>query len=532
MNEPALHFRAQSRRRLITIAACAALFAICALLQWGSGAWSADLAGHSDEPAHVVSGLMVYDYVAHLLHPQSSNLPGNPRSFAEIYYVHYPKAAIGRWPPLFYALQAVAMLVLGRNKFAFIVLMLITMAAVAVLLFRVMEPIAGNLAAFVMAAAFLLFRITQLSLYAVMPEALLCLLFVAAALAGGRGLEGSRSGWIVYSLLVVVTILVHGRGAILLVAPWVAILLAGKQKLLRSRALWIVSAAGASVILVWVHYIAQTYPLTVARLASSAAAYPVHAFGCLGPVFFCLTILGVVTVPYRTDPRWALFGATLPAHWIFFSIAIVPWDDRYFMTMLPACVVMSCFGLRFLAAKFPSVPVPILVAGAAAVSLLQGLPLEKKPDLHYESLIKNILNGPDGGKQVYLIAGDQFREGAFIVSLALAERQPRHFAIRSTKAIAQGDWSKPLHPRLRFAGVAELDAYLKQSPISLIALQQDSVRPDVELLRTTVEKSDWQPVPGPPGTLLFRRTAPLPPGPLRVRVEMRGKLGKDLETIE
>src|SRR5690349_16507783 len=58
------------------------------LLQWRGNAYQAEWSGDSDEAAHYVTGLMVRDYIA-------SGLPGSPMSFAQRYYDHYPRVAIG-----------------------------------------------------------------------------------------------------------------------------------------------------------------------------------------------------------------------------------------------------------------------------------------------------------------------------------------------------------------------------------------------------------------------------------------------------
>ena len=51
-----------------------------------------------------MTGLMVRDYIA-------AGFPDSPFRFAENYYLHYPKVAIGHWPPVFYSIQAAWMLI-------------------------------------------------------------------------------------------------------------------------------------------------------------------------------------------------------------------------------------------------------------------------------------------------------------------------------------------------------------------------------------------------------------------------------------
>ena len=87
------------RRVAIELLVAALLLVVVTALQIRSGAWHAEFGGHPDEAAHYVTGLMVRDYVA-------QGFPGSPMAYAAGYYDHYPKVALGNWPPGFYAIQA------------------------------------------------------------------------------------------------------------------------------------------------------------------------------------------------------------------------------------------------------------------------------------------------------------------------------------------------------------------------------------------------------------------------------------------
>jgi hypothetical protein len=52
---------------------------------------------------------MVYDYLAGV--PKE-----NPLAWAENYYLHYPKVAIGQWPPGYHVMEALWSLVWGRPE--------------------------------------------------------------------------------------------------------------------------------------------------------------------------------------------------------------------------------------------------------------------------------------------------------------------------------------------------------------------------------------------------------------------------------
>src|SRR5208283_5155063 len=106
------------RAWLQSLAICSVLVALLAAGQFTSGAYRSDFSATSDEPAHVVSSLMVREYLAH-------HLFENPLRFAENYYVHFPKVAIGHWPPLFYCAEAIWTLVFGASRATLLLLILL-----------------------------------------------------------------------------------------------------------------------------------------------------------------------------------------------------------------------------------------------------------------------------------------------------------------------------------------------------------------------------------------------------------------------
>ena len=161
-------------------------------------------------------------------------------------------------------------------------------------------------------------------------------------------------------------------------------------------------------------------------MVSAATAFPIHAVQCLGPVLFATMVLGAVLAPYRKEPRWAFVTGVLLGTWALFSVAIVPWDDRYFLFAALACMILIAIAVRILADAVskafkwpPMVTVVFLAAIVTGASMARALPLSEKPAESYESFIAQILAGPDGSKPVYLVAGDERHEGGFIAAAAL-----------------------------------------------------------------------------------------------------------------
>jgi hypothetical protein len=113
-------------------------------VQWYSGSYQSELSHWPDASAHVVNSMLIHDYLL-------KGIGQNPLRFAEQYHIHYPKVAIGAWPPLYYVIAALWMLVFGVNKTALLVLVALTAGAMATLIgaliWRWWHPLAGILTA-------------------------------------------------------------------------------------------------------------------------------------------------------------------------------------------------------------------------------------------------------------------------------------------------------------------------------------------------------------------------------------------------
>src|SRR5580698_9640953 len=83
--------------------------AVAIALQGTGGAWNNDFGSNSDEPAHFVSAVMLRDFLlgGELAHPMA---------FAKLFYLHYPKVAIGQWPPFLYVVLGSWMVVFGVSR--------------------------------------------------------------------------------------------------------------------------------------------------------------------------------------------------------------------------------------------------------------------------------------------------------------------------------------------------------------------------------------------------------------------------------
>ena len=132
------------------------------------GAFQSGFGGFEDEPAHLVTALMIRDWIAAGFSDIHAWL--HPREFAETYYVHYPKVAIGQWPPVFHAMLGVWMLVFGTSKVAIISLLTVITALLASLVCELVRRLLGPWAGLVAGALLLSVPIIQLCSGAAMTE--------------------------------------------------------------------------------------------------------------------------------------------------------------------------------------------------------------------------------------------------------------------------------------------------------------------------------------------------------------------------
>src|SRR5689334_18072161 len=99
------------------LAARLAIFwGVAIALQLVQGAYRNDRPDNHDEPAHIVTGLMAREYLV-------SGASRLPMEFARDYYLHYPKVAIGHWPPVFYAEQALWTLIFPTSRGSLLVML-------------------------------------------------------------------------------------------------------------------------------------------------------------------------------------------------------------------------------------------------------------------------------------------------------------------------------------------------------------------------------------------------------------------------
>jgi hypothetical protein len=162
------------------------LLATDLVLLWVSGAFQAEFGEYPDEPAHYVTSLMVRDYIA------GGVASSPPTQFAVDYYLHYPKVALGHYPPFLYVVQAAWMLVFPISRASLLVLNAVLIALTGTLLYRVVREEFGHWAGVGAGLVWVALPAVQAYGGMVMAEPLAALPAFGAVVCYGRYLENPR----------------------------------------------------------------------------------------------------------------------------------------------------------------------------------------------------------------------------------------------------------------------------------------------------------------------------------------------------
>jgi len=501
--------------------------ALVLLWQWRSGCYQSDLASNPDEPAHVISSLLIRDYVA-------DGMPEAPVPFARNYYVHYPKVAIGHWPPLFYATEAIWMLVFGRTKAAMLAMVAVTSVAFLVCVFAWVSRRSGTVAGLFASGVLILPIFMRAAMDTVEPDILLALLTFLAAAAYGRFLESGRLKYVVvYWTLAAAAMATHGRGATICFLPAVAAL-----TLRRFRPAWISTLLSAAFIVaatILPNLMGQSYPFSLHGAFAKIWIVPLRAIAAISWPVFVLALIGCIAI-FRSPqfrPEWHAMLGLILSGLLFYVLVLVPVETRYLAAMVTGIAVFFGAGIAFVD-KFVAARWRIPFAGGAFAALACGAtialihPSDRKFDPGFHRIVD--AGGVAGiATRVYLVSGDASREGAVITDVALADPRREHIVLRASKVLFHSAWLGQNY-RLLFHDSQSVADWLDDARVGAIILQTSESRPHLAQLLGAIERpgSPWVRVYDantPAGIDVFRRITPMPDGKPNIRIDMRPESG-------
>ena len=437
------------------------------LVLWGqqrSGAFVDEFGGHPDEAAHFVSALMIHDYMAQLGDDGGIT---HPKRYAEEYYAHYPKVAIGNWPPGFHLLHAGWMLMLPPGQFSVFLLMALLTAGLGLLVYLFAKPSVGHGWALAACLLLIVLPIIQEFCSVMMTEVLVALLVFPAVLAYGRFVETRSWRWgLSFGVLASAAILVKGTGLVLGLVPPLAVVFLRRWSLLRTFAFWLPAVVVGLLCGPWYVYTmdiatdgwAESSP-SIKFFAKSFFYYLKKLVETGGPIIFLMMFLGLAKTCFRrnsgkdtedeTPILLSMLGILFLSVPLFHCIVPAGMEHRHLIPMLPSFVVFTIVGMRELCDKlstkgtlFEGRRAAWILGGVALVGMfLVGEPIYYKGFSGFRTVIEDLYKVEEWPGPV-LISSDASGEGMFVAEAALADGfRPSKTVVRATKALGDSKWS-------------------------------------------------------------------------------------------
>lgn len=467
------------------------LLLLVGLVVWGqkrSGAYEDEFGAHPDEAAHFVSALMIRDYFVQLATGGEEEVT-HPLEFAKNFHEHYPKVAIGNWPPGFHTLQALWMLAFKPGQQSIFTLMAILTAGLGWLVYWSSRKHLGD--SWALAAAVLLMVLPIMQKYSslVMTEVLMGLLVYGSLLIYTRYLEDGHWKWsLFFGILASCAIMVKGSGLVLGLVPPLSILFLKRWELLKKPAFWFPALIVGAVGYPWYKF---TMVDAVDGFAgdspsisffAKALAYNVNKLVETGGPVFLLCIAWALASLAKKKPDqdqstrqpnlyFPMLGILFLAVPLLHCIVPAGMEHRHLIPMLPAFVVFTAYGMKglleWIAKEKPKVSQKkaawILVGvGLAGMFSSAKEPVYNKGYSGFRQVVEELYKVEDWPGPV-LISSDASGEGMFVAEAALADdhRATSRKVVRATKALGKSKWSGKEYIPL-YEGQAGLRELLKE----------------------------------------------------------------------
>ena len=473
-------FRLQHGR---TILLFLLLFLVSWLIQYWGHSWNGENNLESDAPAHYVSGLMVHDYVR-------LGFPVSPVKFAEVFYAHYPKVAIGHWPPMFYVLQAGWMSIFGDSMHSDLVFMAFLTALFAATLYVVARrEVRSERAAVFSALLMLCIPVVQWCGANILADIPVALFSFWAVLYWARYLDSGRiRSAVAFSSFALLAILTKGNGYAVILVPPITILLTRRFELLKNVRLWL-AMAPIALSLPWVFFTwklvgpAMQYKLGMPFFTKALFCYVAYLTTAAGVHISLFALIGAVTLIPELRARriggvWLSMLALPVATILFHSITPAAIEPRYLVVAIPCIVLFMLRGAMEVASQLSFVPLSftrraeVLGALIAVVFALNVFALPPQRPAGFAQAAAFLTSHREFARPVILVSSEGDGEGPFIARMAeLDHMRLDHIVLRASHVLADSDWNGRGY-KLLVQSPAEMSDYLLRVPVGTVVIDR------------------------------------------------------------
>ncbi len=473
----------------------AAAFDVAFLLQKFGGAYESEFGAHPDEAAHYVTGLFVRDAMKTLpscvaqrsATPLKAFGPTAPGGF----YEHYPKVALGVWPPSFYLVQSAWTLPFGVSRTSVLLLMASLAAGVATLIYGALRREFGALPAAAAALLWLCGPLAREYYGMIMAETLGTLTMLGATLVWGRFLDdGRKRDAIYFALLASAAILTKGSGLALVLMCAFSLLLMRRWKIFAEPALWIAVVMVAVLAGPWTWYFRKegmrvggwednSGGVSWSFTSQAVPYYLQKMSNAIGIAVAAFALIGLVARA-RSNGRWAAISSLVMGIFMFQSLIPVGREARHILPATAGIVLLALAGL------FTIARARMLRAEGAeqhrreqlwvVLLLLLTLPFafmhhQQKCYSGFRPIASDILQRAQSGTHI-LVSSDARGEGMLISEIAMRDHRPNLFIERASKALVDPNgrtWDGK-NLREKFSDDEQLLAFFTGGKIEYIVL--------------------------------------------------------------
>jgi hypothetical protein len=415
----------------------------------------------------------------------------SPLDYARNYYGHYPKIAIGNWPPLFYAVEGIWMLVFPDRPGSAFVLVALLLAILCVLVYRVARRFIGALPAVAVSTLLIALPVTQTTLILIMTEIPVALLTFVAASSFVRFLDRSdRRSALWFGLVSSAAILTKGTGFALALAAPLAVFFTNQWRTFTTRNFYLPLLVVVPLCLPW--NLATRDILREGWIESSASStytfealryYPTAFLQDTSFAYSLLAVLAIVAaIPAirRGGQRSHLLAthlAVVCAVLLFHLVIPAALEVRYMVPLLPSLAVLQVHAFHSVAgwarrARHTTWLAAGFLIAAAFVSAATNSPRKREQGYARLAAELTVRLTP---RDTMLISSDARGEGAFIVGTAVHDLRPGHVVHRSSKLFASMTWLRDDY-RLLASSVPELLETLRAAGVRYVVVDRSVPR--------------------------------------------------------
>jgi hypothetical protein len=489
---------------LVLILTAAAVF----VPAWAGHVFRGEFMSSSDEPTHLMNGLLVRDYLA-------GGFPSSPLAFAKKYYLHYPKIAIGMWgivQPLSLGLWT---LLFSCSPVSIVMFMLTTAVLLAFLTFRIASRVLVWWAAVSAGLMVALNQLVLLASHSVMADLLVALNALLAAMFLIRYLDKLQTrDVLLYSFFAVLSALTKASGLAMFLVPFCAVLFTRNWRVLLRPPFWVALGLAVSVVLPWqmkssalVRGMVAVPPLNAHSIFHNGSVCLWAMWESMGAGLGLLFLLGFWE---RVGARWRMHGvdnlwavaASLPLCVVgFHIIQPFPVVSRHVVAAIPGLMLLAAAGMERLADILPRPRTAAVRAiGVLCVTAVcfgvEAFQVHPKASYGIRDAVGYLAGRLDLKESVFLVSGMPEGEGGFVSEVALSERRPGHIALRASKIISRSTWDGQRFELLTRTP-PELMQRLEHIPVGVVAIVKTQPPiPEQRILTETLNAytSRWKPL--------------------------------------